>query len=93
MPAATPAAMQSASAGDASLPTATQWDLHELELLDDASSLPDNPFDVELFAVSSMDESNVALFHPHPTSSAWLSFLYATKDGRIRAFRFGRPER
>lgn len=47
--------------------------------------------EVELFAVSSMDESNVALFHPHPTSSAWLGFLYATKDGRIRAFRFGRP--
>lgn len=47
---------------------------------------------VELFAVSSMDESNVALFHPHPTSAAWLGFLYATKDGRIRAFRFGRPE-
>ena len=34
----------------------------------------------------------VALFHPHPTSAAWLGFLYATKDGRIRAFRFGRPE-
>ena len=45
---------------------------------------------VELFAVSSMDESNVALFHPHPTSAAWLGFLYATKDGRIRAFRFER---
>ena len=34
----------------------------------------------------------VALFHPHPTSAAWLGFLYATKDGRIRAFRFDRPE-
>ena len=47
-------AMPSAPA-DASLPTATQWDLHELELLDDASSLPDNPFDVELFAVFTLD--------------------------------------
>ena len=44
--------------------------------------------EVELFAVSSMDESNVALFHPHPTCAASLGFLYATKDGRIRAFRF-----
>ena len=47
-------AMPSAPA-DASLPTATKWDLHELELLDDASSLPDNPFDVELFAVFTLD--------------------------------------
>ena len=28
-----------------------------------------HPGQVELFAVSSMDESNVALFHPHPTRS------------------------
>ena len=34
----------------------------------------------------------VALFHPHPTSAAWLGFLYATKDGRIRAFRFDRRD-
>ena len=45
---------------------------------------------VELFSVDSNDESNVALFHPHPTACAQLGFLYATKDGRIRAFRFDR---
>jgi len=46
--------------------------------------------DVELFAVDSTDESNVALFHPHPHACAELGFLYATKDGRIRAFKFDR---
>jgi len=46
--------------------------------------------DVQLFSIDSTDESNVALFHPHPTSCALLGFVYATKDGRIRAFRFGR---
>jgi hypothetical protein len=46
--------------------------------------------DVELFSVDSTDESNVALFHPHPHACAQLGFLYATKDGRIRAFRFER---
>ena len=46
--------------------------------------------EVELFAVDSTDESNVALFHPHPHACAELGFLYATKDGRIRAFRFDR---
>ena len=48
--------------------------------------------DVEIFSVDSTDESNVALFHPHPHSCALLGFLYATKDGRIRAFRFDRPD-
>ena len=47
--------------------------------------------EVELFAIDSNDESNVALFHPHPAAAALLGFLYATKDGRIRAFRFDRP--
>lgn len=47
--------------------------------------------EVELFSVDSTDESNVALFHPHPHACALLGFLYATKDGRIRAFRFSRP--
>jgi len=46
--------------------------------------------EVELFAVDSTDESNVALFHPHPHACAELGFLYATKDGRIRAFKFDR---
>ena len=46
--------------------------------------------DVELFSIDSNDESNVALFHPQPTAAAQLGFLYATKDGRIRAFCFGR---
>lgn len=46
--------------------------------------------EVELFSVDSTDESNVALFHPHPHACAQLGFLYATKDGRIRAFRFER---
>jgi hypothetical protein len=46
--------------------------------------------EVELFAVDSTDESNVALFHPHPDACAELGFLYATKDGRIRAFKFDR---
>jgi len=46
--------------------------------------------EVELFSIDSNDESNVALFHPHPTASAQLGFLYATKDGRIRNFRFDR---
>ena len=46
--------------------------------------------EVELFSIDSMDESNVALFHPHASACAQLGFLYATKDGRIRAFRFGR---
>ena len=40
--------------------------------------------------MDSTDESNVALFHPHPHACALLGFLYATKDGRIRAFRFDR---
>ena len=44
--------------------------------------------DVELFAVDSSDESNVALFHPHATAAGFLAFLYATKDGRIRAFKY-----
>ena len=48
--------------------------------------------DVELFSVDSTDESNVALFHPHPHACALLGFLYATKDGRIRAFRFDRRD-
>jgi len=48
--------------------------------------------DVEIFSVDSTDESNVALFHPHPHACALLGFLYATKDGRIRAFRFDRPD-
>ena len=43
--------------------------------------------DVELFAIDSTDESNVALFHPHASAAGHLSFLYATKDGRIRAFK------
>lgn len=43
--------------------------------------------EVELFAIDSTDESNVALFHPHAASCALLGFLYATKDGRIRAFK------
>jgi hypothetical protein len=42
----------------------------------------------ELFAIDSTDESNVALFHPHATAAAELAFLYATKDGRIRAFKY-----
>ena len=46
--------------------------------------------EVELFSIDSNDESNVALFHPQPTAAAQLGFLYATKDGRIRAFRFDR---
>ena len=46
--------------------------------------------EVEVFSVDSTDESNVALFHPHPNACAHLGFLYATKDGRIRAFRFDR---
>ena len=46
--------------------------------------------EVELFAVDSTDESNVALFHPHPNACAELGFVYATKDGRIRAFKFDR---
>ena len=46
--------------------------------------------EVELFSVDSTDESNVALFHPHATACAFLGLLYATKDGRIRAFRFDR---
>lgn len=46
--------------------------------------------EVQLFAVDSTDESNVALFHPHPHACAELGFLYATKDGRIRAFKFDR---
>ncbi|KAL1528952.1 hypothetical protein AB1Y20_010274 [Prymnesium parvum] len=46
--------------------------------------------EVELFSVDSHDESNVALFHPQPTAAAQLGFVYATKDGRIRAFRFDR---
>jgi hypothetical protein len=46
--------------------------------------------EVEIFAIDSSDESNVALFHPHPHACAQLGFLYATKDGRIRAFRFER---
>ena len=41
--------------------------------------------------MDSTDESNVALFHPHPHACAELGFLYATKDGRIRAFKFDRP--
>ena len=45
---------------------------------------------MELFSVDSTDESNVALFHPHATACAYLGLLYATKDGRIRAFRFDR---
>ena len=45
---------------------------------------------VQLFSVDSTDESNVALFHPHPHACAELGFLYATKDGRIRAFKFDR---
>merc|ERR1712070_165711 len=44
--------------------------------------------DVELFSIDSSDESNVALFHPHASACAFLGFLYATKDGRIRVFRF-----
>ena len=47
---------------------------------------------VEVFSVDSTDESNVALFHPHPQACALLGFLYATKDGRIRAFRFDRHD-
>ena len=97
--------------------------------------------DVQLFQIPSDDESNVALFHPHPhacaqvaisaaspphllrispaphapplpsplqsalrspcnlpcglpldlpRASSQLGFVYATKDGRIRAFRFDR---
>ena len=46
--------------------------------------------EVEIFSVDSTDESNVALFHPHPAAAALLGFMYATKDGRIRAFRFDR---
>ena len=46
--------------------------------------------EVAIFSVDSTDESNVALFHPHPHACAQLGFLYATKDGRIRAFRFDR---
>ena len=46
--------------------------------------------EVELFSIDSNDESNVALFHPQPMAAAQLGFLYATKDGRIRAFRFDR---
>jgi len=48
--------------------------------------------DVELFSIDSTDESNVALFHPHTSACAFLGFLYATKDGRIRAFRFERDQ-
>ena len=48
--------------------------------------------EVEIFCVDSTDESNVALFHPHPHACAQLGFLYATKDGRIRAFRFERGQ-
>ena len=32
------------------------------------------------------------LFAQHPHACALLGFLYATKDGRIRAFKFDRPE-
>ena len=46
--------------------------------------------EVEIVSVDSTDESNVALFHPHPAAAALLGFMYATKDGRIRAFRFDR---
>jgi len=46
--------------------------------------------EVQLFSVDSTDESNVALFHPHAASCALLGFLYATKDGRIRAFKHDR---
>jgi len=49
--------------------------------------------EVEIFSIDSTDESNVALFHPHPAACAQLGFLYATKDGRIRAFRFERNSR
>jgi len=49
--------------------------------------------EVEIFSIDSTDESNVALFHPHPAACAQLGFLYATKDGRIRAFRFERDSR
>jgi len=48
----------------------------------------DDSDDLELFSVDSTDESNVALFHPQASSSAHLAFVYATKDGRIRAFKF-----
>jgi len=44
--------------------------------------------DVELFSIDSTDESNVALFHPHASAAGLLAFLYATKDGRIRAFKY-----
>jgi len=49
--------------------------------------------DVELFAIDSTDESNVALFHPHASAAGHLSFLYATKDGRIRCFRYDPAQR
>lgn len=49
---------------------------------------PSDAVEVEYFAVDSTDESNVALFHPHASSCAHLAFLYATKDGRIRCFKF-----
>jgi len=52
---------------------------------------PADVVDVELFSVDSTDESNVALFNPYASSCAHLSFLYATKDGRIRCFKFEPP--
>ena len=48
--------------------------------------------DVELFAVDSTDESNVALFHPHPHACALLGFLYATKARAAAAPPFDRPD-
>ena len=35
----------------------------------------------------------MALFHPHPHACAELGFLYATKDGRIRCFRYDPAQR